>query len=188
MSEGKIIIIGAILKIERPFRLRNMVEMTGMTPQACDHHLKRFNKLGILEKNDVWYSVADKNALLSEFVDAGLNKKESSKLYDTPILDSARVKTTNNDITAYLAFKALGMDGVDLIKKNVLQELDGGIESLNKGRRYINSAGMSAHSARKFLKQFSVLDLWEAFKGTIGAAMNREDFEYFMSNAMEEDE
>lgn len=189
MSEGKAIIIGTIMKIDKPaFRARHIYEMSSLSRQLIRHHLTALVKNGCLEKNDVWYTISDKDQLINEMIDTGLNKKEASKMTDEEMLDSEVVTQVNNSIIVYLACKALDLEGINLYKKFLVRKLDDAIDSLDKGKRYVNTGGMSPGSARKVLEKYSVAGLWAGLSSVLGEVISFDEFKEWFDNEMKVEE
>lgn len=174
MSEAKLLIIAQALKSDHPFRIMHIEQTTGLSKQLVRHHLKLLERAGWLERNGNYYSVAERDELLNEMVAAGLNRRDSHALTPTVLIGENEVTAVNDLAKTYFALKALDFPHANLIKRKLLRLIDESLETLERGRRYVNTSSMRPMPARKFIENQSTL--WEDIRGIVGEELTTEDF------------
>ena len=162
---GKAQIIGAILKLDRPFKASTIVQMTGLSRQLVFNHMKRMVEEGHLEKIDKSYVTRNKEELLNSLV-------EQSERIETSLPQPGGFFTSVNGINR-MAESAVAARILDLpmsgeYRDSMIQKCDDSIKVLKQLRKYLTNATKSEGSARKFFKKLDdeqLYNVWKEFAG-----------------------
>lgn len=182
MSEGKLVIVGSVLRKTKPFRPTHIVQDTGMSRQLVEYHLKALCELGGISKQDKYYQIEDRDLLVNAMVDAGLNsKRAASRLKETRLIDKKKAIAFNERLRIYTALRALGFEGARLIKEDLLSAIEDSEKALDAAKRYVNSHSLTVARAAEYLNEFNAADLWVNHLGELiiqsDLELDRDSFE-----------
>lgn len=190
MATGKLQIISAILKLDRPFRPPHIIDMTGLDRNLVRYHLVQLTSDGFLEKIDKTYVVRDQEGLLRSMlheVDAGETTKMKAKGFFSP--DTAN--KFNYQAEVIIAARALDIQGTDLVKTGLLHKIDESIAELKNLRKYLCNGSKTTRSAAKFWNGMNGEELevaWQSmvYNGGELFTSTLEDFKREIKIAVEE--
>lgn len=148
---GKITVISNILKLDRPFRIPHITDMTGFDRNLVRYHIQELTKQGYLEKIDKTYILKDREGLLSSLLEA-TEKTETAQMKPRGFLEQA-ARGYNAIAESIIAGKQLEIEGVDYVKVGFVRQIDITIEELKNLRKYVNNSQKTKGSAAKFFKR-----------------------------------
>lgn len=191
MANGKLLILSAILKMDKPFRPPHIIDVTGLSRQLVHHHLLSLCESGGLEKIDKTYVIRDKEVLLNELIDSsdseGVKRPEPGGF-----LTEITHFLTQMDII--IAGRTLDLPGSLDARKGMLEKIDESTKVLKQMRRYLTNSTRTVGSAQKYLKKQGVHDpetvngWWQIFAHYGKDMVDIHEFEAALKEAMIDDE
>lgn len=154
MFEGKAIILGAVLKQEKPFKAAKVFALTELSRSLIRYHLDKFVEDGTLEKAGMYYSIVDRDALINSLAD--MSEGPTIQLVSSTLLLGKDADQLNNTIRAVAVFRILELPYYQEVKNNVIKEIDDTIKQLKNARKYINAKSMTQKRALNTLKELEV--------------------------------
>ena len=145
MLTTKALILAEVLKQERPFKAQKIHNNLGLDRSLVHHHLKNLVSSGGLEKNGVYYAVADRDALIN--VIAELSDGPSVRLVQDTELLGKNAEKLNNLVRAVAAFRNLEMPYAQDVKRHVNDEIDEAIKQLKVARKFLNEKSYTKQRA-----------------------------------------
>lgn len=149
---GKVLVIGSVLKLERPFKAATITQMTSLSRQLVWQHLIDLTELGYLEKIDKTYVVKDKEGLLSSLLEAA-DSVESGLPKPGGIFTKEVISTTNVKLETIVAARSLNLPMAASARSGYLQKIDDSITVLKQMRKYLTTSQKTVGSAQKFFKK-----------------------------------
>lgn len=139
MADGKMQILAWLMKYgDRTFRARNVVEGTGLSRQLVHNHLVKFVESGLLQKEENFYIVLDKETLVDAMVSsADSSRRDSNRSYPTVLfgeVSTRKMQQCSKEITQAVA---MGLPDSKELKNAYLQDLDNTIRSLKAERAWV---------------------------------------------------
>lgn len=148
---GKITVISSILKIDRPFRIPHITDMTGFDRNLVRYHIQELTKQGYLEKIDKTYVLKDREGLFSSLLEA-TEKTETAKMKSRGFFVNS-ANTLSNIAESIVAGKQLDIYGVEYVKTGFIKTIDDSIAELKNLRKYVNNSQKTNSTAAKFFKR-----------------------------------
>lgn len=191
MANGKLLILGAILKMDKPFRPPHIMEVTGLSRQLVHHHLIGLCESGGLEKIDKTYVIRDKEVLLNELIDSsdneGVRRPEPGGFF-------ANIDARLLHADCIIAGRTLDLPGSLDARRGMIEKLDETTKVIKQFRRYLTSSTRTVGSAQKFFKKQgvpapeSVEGLWKIYTMYTTNLPELSEFESALKEAMIEDD
>jgi hypothetical protein len=188
MNNGKVLILGTILKLDKPFRPPEIIEATGLSRQLVHHHLTRLCETGGLEKIKLTYVVRDKEVLLEDLLNTtdeiGTKKPEPGGFFSA---DRTKMWTTHAELI--VAARTLDLGYSLAAREGMLKKIDDSIKVLKQLRKYLTHSTKTVGSAQKFFNKMGWSDpavvrrIWEIF-GFYYPDLELQDFEEDFIEAM----
>jgi hypothetical protein len=188
MNDGKMLILGAALRIDKgQFRAKDLVQLTGLSRQLTNYHLKKLVDEGLVEQFGVFYQVPNKDDAIEALINIRMDKSTASQIEMTDLLSKADVDLTNKALLTYISFKSLRLPGHGKMRERIVERIDDTIHSLESARKYINSGAFSDMGARKRLKREDWEDHWKLIAHFCD--LDKDDFEvWFNENVKDYEE
>jgi hypothetical protein len=155
MSEVKLQIIGSILKLNRPFRIPHIMQVTGIDRNLTRYHISALTQQGMLEKIDKSYVMRDREALLSSLLEES-EKSHVAKMKSKGFVGDATVFKQNLYAETVIAGKVLGLPCMEDVKTAYLRKIDETINEFKNLRKYLTTASKTDGSAAKFFKKMDM--------------------------------
>ncbi len=160
---GKLQVIGAILRIDRPFRPPNVVEMTGLDRQLVRYHLNNFVTEGVLDRHDKYYSLVDKERLILLMTEIS-DKVDVSKMNPTMLYNRERTDYLNRVAEYIVCLRVLDPELGGNSRELLAKGIDDTEKELKRLRKFLMNSERSEASAAKKLKGQAVMDTYEDIK------------------------
>jgi hypothetical protein len=184
--QGKIQVIGAILKLDRPFKPPHITDMTGLDRQLVRYHIRAFTERDYLEKIDKSYVIKDKEGLLTSMVDAS-EKTETAKMVAAGIFNKQSVDKLNFQAESIIAGRTLELPMSQESKEVMLRNLDQSVRDLKNLRKYLTNATKTKGSAAKFFKDpMRAEEVWQIYVRFGVGDVDLAGFKEVVSNTLEE--
>lgn len=146
-GNGKAQILSELLKMNKAFRARHIVEQTGLSRQLVNHHLSSMVTDGSLEKDGVYYTVADRDSLINAVatIDEGPNMK---KAHSTDFISESHAKAINyiTDLIVYARNSKAPFHRE--LKEFWVNQIDDTIRSYKNMRKYATAKSTTLGRAR----------------------------------------
>jgi hypothetical protein len=152
MAEGKLLVLGTILKLDRPFRPPHIGEMTGLDRQLIAYHLRTFTERGYLEKQGKEYIIRNKEALLNSLLESA-EGVQTAKMKSRGFFSPETTAKFNQQVESIVAGRTLDLPMSQAAKDGMLQKIDESIAELKNLRKYVTNSTKTVGSAIKFFKQ-----------------------------------
>jgi DNA polymerase II large subunit len=154
--QGKLQVLSSILKLERPFRVSHIVDMTGLDRNLVRYHVMQFVEKDYLEKIDRTYVVKDKEGLLNSLVDSADKLETTLPTFKNTFLEE-ETKLLNR-AQFMVACKSLDLPMHEAAKRGMLDQIDATIKDLKQLRKYLTNSTKTVGSAQKFMKSMGGYD------------------------------
>lgn len=192
---GKVLVLGSVLKVDRPFKAATITLMTGLSRQLVFNHLNNLTETGYLEKVDKHYIIRDREGLLSTLMDAS-DTVESGQPKPGGFFDKDFIATATTKIEFLVASRSLDLPMSLDARIGYLKQIDDSITVLKQMRKYLSSSTKTKGSARKFWKKQGgdtpegIEQVWRMLSSHAGenATVDLIEFEEALKEAMVEEE
>lgn len=154
MNEGKALVLGTVLKHERPFKAAIIGETTGLSRQLVRYHLMQLVNVGALVKEGPLYFVADKGIVVDALIDS-TSRAEHSKAYSTKFYTETNAQNLNTVLEWVVALRTLENEKAHEFQTTTLTELDATIAVFRNVKKWLTNTVMSPNVARKMVQQRS---------------------------------
>lgn len=192
---GKVLVIGAVLKLDRPFKAATITQMSGLSRQLVWQHLGDLTESGYLEKIEKTYVVRDKEGLLSTLLEAA-DTVESGLPKPGGFFPADFTNGVNAKLETFVASRTLDLPMSLSAREGMLRRIDETVSILKQMRKYLTTSQKTTGSAQKFLKRMGadqpegVETLWKwlvEYSGT-DISMDLTEFSDALKEAMVEDD
>lgn len=199
MSEVKVVVIGEILRFDRPFRLSQLAALSGFSRQAVDYHLKKFEEKGYLERVGTNYTVANRNDLIDALTQESTSRNKPGLL--NPRYTFKEPENTNMAVTHMRAFIALEnyfeksapkeaarwKEQMDALRQVLMEHTDESIRNYKNFKNYLTtrSKDMAPLGAKRHFKKQDLKKLTEFFNENNFANLTTEEVETILTYAGE---
>lgn len=153
MESGKAQVLGAIMKLDRPFNAAAITEMTGLDRQLVRYHLIRFTEQGTIEKIGKTYTILNKAALVDSFLESNTSS-DIRKVQSKGFFNTETANFLSELATGVVYLKVLRAPlAIDMaVHLNVL--IDETIAELKAMKRFVNNSQPGIRAAAKFYQQY----------------------------------
>lgn len=154
MSNGKLQVVTAVLKQQKPFKASIITMETDLSRQLVYSHLQTLVAEGFLEKDGMKYGIVARNDLLDTVIDLGSNNV-MGKLEKIPeLFEKSTLDDINYKIEASVIIRSAGTLGYVETRLGYQKEIDDLISDLKKFRRYLNAKTYSkAYALQRIEKE-----------------------------------
>lgn len=173
-GNGKAQILSELLKMNRAFRARHIVEQTGLSRQLVNHHLSSMVTDGSLEKDGVYYTVADRDSLINAVatIDDGPSMK---KAHSTQFINEELVKALNTIARIIVSSRNTKAPFHREVKEFMVNEIDDTIRSYKNLRKYITAKTMTPKVAQTNLPK-DAEEAWGMFGRMLQGYTDKDTF------------
>ena len=145
-------VVGAILKMDRPFRAANIVDLTGLDRQLVSYHLRKLLDDGYIAKAGLVWTIENKAALFDSLTEL-TERVETTKMKTSKLMITSEAADSMNDIAdTAINYKLLGFEEGRLIKAEMLERIDRTTAQLKNLRKWLNNTERNQKTAAKMLK------------------------------------
>lgn len=160
MAHGKMLVLGNVLKLNRPFKAATITQMSGLSRQLVYIHLNNLCETGYLEKIDKSYIIRDREGLLTTLIEEsdnpGTSKPEAGGFFS-----KERIDTWTGQAEMIIASRTLGLPMSLDARQGMVDKIDDSVRVLKHLRKYLTNATKTTGSAQKFLKDMGDGDVVE---------------------------
>ena len=162
---GKLQVVSAILKLDKPFRPPHIIDMTGLPRELVYYHLKTMCNEGWVTKTGRVYEVSDKEELLNSLVEIAERTETRKMEANGTLWASDSIKTLNGIAEGIVCSLALGDKEIAPEARSMyISKIDKTMKELKQLRKFLNNSQRTELSAAKKL-QGQLDDLWESWIG-----------------------
>jgi hypothetical protein len=184
--QGKIQVIGAILKLDRPFRPPHIIDLTGLDRQLVAYHIRMFRERDYLEKIDKSYVIKDREGLLTSMIDASEGVK-TAKMEAKGLFNKQSVDGLNAKAESIIAGLALDLPMSQQAKDSMITKIDQSVRELKNLRKYLTNASKSKKSAARFIRDVMPDEaIWQVYVQLGASGTDLAEFKEVVSNTLEE--
>lgn len=170
--ETKAMILAEVLRQEGIFKAQKVHNNLGLDRRTVDYHLRKLVESGALEKNGLYYSIADKDILINQVADLHegprIAKPKSTVLFPW---ESEEVSAT---LDILVALRAIHHPVATDVKVRWLENIDDAVREFKNARKFIASASRTEEKARKILKDKQ--RVWTLIKPWAAEFTNEQEF------------
>lgn len=152
MASGKALVLGSVLKVDRPFKAATITLMTGLSRQLVFGHLTNLVETGYLEKIDKHYIIRDREGLLSTLIEAA-ESVESGMPKPAGFFDANSTNVATVTCNMIISGRTLDLPMSHEAKLGYLQRIDDSVKYLKQLRKYLMTSQKTVGSAQKYLKK-----------------------------------
>lgn len=185
-ADVKLLILGNVAKFERPFRLANITEMTGLERQLVHYHLTKLVEQGKLEKIGKTYSIINKDELIDSMLD-GINNSDIRKIKPAGLLGKETTEHLNKLCAAIVYAKALKLPMSIDMAVFMNRMVDETVLELKALKRYVNNSQPGVRTSAKYFQTNT--QLYEILvESGFEPEMNKSAWLAALANRLDEDE
>lgn len=165
MLDTKAMIVHQILKLNRPFRPREIHEEIGISGQNLNNHLKRLVAKGLLLKHGQIYEVSDRAALIDDLAET---KESAGLVKPRDVLgEPISIKDLAEAVDSIARARILGIEGASnahVKMNNLVNDLEQQVKHLRRwlnNKRYSEARAEADFDLDYFKKIEEILDNYE---------------------------
>lgn len=170
--ETKSLILATLIKQDKPFKVARIGNATGLDGNLIRYHLRALLDNGVLEKNGMYWSIVDRDALINAITELSdephIRRPEATKLVP-------KMEAVNKALEYAVALRELNHPVAPVLKLEMLKEIDNTIHELKNARKYITRASMNERKARKRTEDID--EVWQYLKVFLAQYTNSVEFE-----------
>lgn len=168
--ETKAMILSAVLKQERPFKAAKIFSLTDLDRSLIRYHLTNLVKEGALEKNGMYYAIADRDTLINLVA----NVSEGPRLRKPETTYILMLNTLHVPLELAVALRVLNHPVAQEFKAAINKGIDDSIKELKSARKYLNESRPMPRTAVRMVNDID----FDKFNYThwLGKIQGKEEF------------